>query len=149
MIGNRCVVIVSSAQDILNVVKSREYELAKQANAFFLAPLQDHVPSFVLAVGPVFKGQDYTLIRHWYNQAILWSACDKITIIGLGADGDSKFRKYYVERFKKTQEERNDIIGLNYDSFDFNIVVKNFHGLGVDNPVTTVMFPDWRHLVMK
>lgn len=39
MIGNRCVVIVSSAQDILNVVKSREYELAKQANAFILAPL--------------------------------------------------------------------------------------------------------------
>lgn len=57
-------VIVSSAQDILNVVKNREYELAKQANAFIVAPLQDHILSFVLAVGPVFKGQDYTLIRH-------------------------------------------------------------------------------------
>lgn len=87
--------------------------MAKQANAFILAPLQDHVPSFVLAVGPVFKGQDYTLIRHWYNQAILWGARNKITIVGFGADGDSKVRKYYVERFKKTLEERNDIIGLN------------------------------------
>ena len=47
-------VIVSSAQDILNVVKNREYELAKQANAFIVAPLQDHILSFVLAVGPIF-----------------------------------------------------------------------------------------------
>lgn len=38
---------------------------------------------------------------------------------------------------------------MNYDSFDFNIVVQNFHGLGVDNPVPTLMFPDWRHLVKK
>lgn len=38
---------------------------------------------------------------------------------------------------------------MNYDSFDFNIVVQNFHGLGVDNPVLTVMFPHWRHLVKK
>ena len=99
-------VIVSSAQDILNVVKNREYELAKQANAFIVAPLQDHILSFVLAVGPVFKGQDYTLIRHWCNQATLWGAPNKITIVGLGADGNSKFRKYYVERLKKTLEEK-------------------------------------------
>ena len=38
---------------------------------------------------------------------------------------------------------------MNYDLFDFNIVVQNFHGLGVDNPVPTVMFPDRRHLVKK
>ena len=50
---------------------------------------------------------------------------------------------------KKSLEERNDIISLNYDSFDFNIVVENFHGLGVDNPVLTVMFLDWRHLAKK
>lgn len=99
-------VIVSSAQDILNVVKNREYELAKQANTFIVAPLQDHILSFVLAVGPVFKGQDYTLIRHWCNQATLWGAPNKITIVGLGADDDSKFRKYYVERLKKTLEEK-------------------------------------------
>lgn len=55
--------------------------MAKQANAFILAPLQDHVPSFVLAVGPVFKGQDYTLIRHWYNQAILWGARNESEVL--------------------------------------------------------------------
>lgn len=43
-------VIVSSAQDILNVVKNSEYELAKEANAFILAPLQDHLLSHWLLV---------------------------------------------------------------------------------------------------
>ena len=87
-------------------------------NAFILAPRQDHVPSFVLAVGPVFKGQDHTLVRNWCNQVILWGAHNKITIIGFGADSDSKFGRYYVERFRKTRGERNDVIGLHYDSFD-------------------------------
>ena len=82
-------ITVTSAQDILNVVKNKEHDLAKQANAFILAPLQDHILPFVLAVGPVFKGQDHTLVRHWCNQVILWGARNKITILGLGADGDS------------------------------------------------------------
>ena len=123
--------------------------MTKQANAFILAPLQDHVPSFAMAVAPVFMGQGHTLVRHWCNQVILWGARIKITIVGPGADGDSKFRKYYVERFRKTREERNDVISLHYDSFDFNIVVENLRDLNVDNPVPTVMFPDWRHLVKK
>lgn len=104
---------------------------------------------FGLAVAPVFKGQDHTLVRHWCNQVILWGACNKITVVGLGADGDPKFRKYYVERFRKTREERNDVISLHHDSFDFNIVVENLRDLNVDNPVPTVMFPDCRHLVKK
>ena len=61
-LATECNVIVSSAQDIFNVVKNREYKLAKKANAFILARLQDHIPSFVLVVVPVFKGQNYTLI---------------------------------------------------------------------------------------
>lgn len=47
--------VITTAQDIINVVKNENYEKAKQANAFLLAPLQDHVPSFVLAISPVYK----------------------------------------------------------------------------------------------
>ena len=65
-LATECDVIVSSAQHIFSVLKNREYKLAKQANAFILAPLKDHIPSFALVVVPVFKGQNYTLIRHWY-----------------------------------------------------------------------------------
>lgn len=96
---NECV--VATAQDIMNVVNNKEYEKAKQANAFLLAPLQEHVPSFVLAISPVYNGQDHALVRHWFNQVALWGSRNDITVAGLGADGDSKVRKYYVDRFRK------------------------------------------------
>ena len=133
----------------MNVVKNQEYEKAKQANAFLLAPLQEHVPSFVLAISPVYNGQDHALVRHWFNQVALWGSRNDITVAGLGADGDSKVRKYYVDRFRKNEEDRNDVISLNYDSFDFNIVVEDFQNMGFDVPVPTIMFPDWRHLIKK
>ena len=130
---NECV--VTTAQDIMNVVRNQEYEKAKQTNAFLLAPLQEHVPSFVLAISPVYNGQDYALVRHWFNQVALWASCNDITVAGLGADGDSKVRKYYVDCFKKSEEDRNDVISLNYDSFDFNIVVEDFQNMDFDVPV--------------
>ena len=105
---NECV--VTTAQDIMNVVKNQEYEKAKQANACLLAPLQEHVPSFVLAISPVYNGQDNALVRHWFNQVALWGSSNDITVAGLGADGDSKGRKYYVDRFRKNEEDRNDVI---------------------------------------
>ena len=148
-LGTEQEITVTSAQDILHVVKNREHDLAKQANTFILAPLQNHVPPFVLAVGTVLKGQDHTLVRQWCYQVLLWGARNKITIVGLGADGDSKFRKYNVERFRKTREERNYFISLHYDTFNFNIVVENLRDLNIDNPIPTVTFPDWRRLVKK
>ena len=144
---NECV--VTTAQDIMNVVKNQEYAKAKQANAFLLAPLQEHVPSFVLAISPVYNGQDLTLVRHWFNQVTLWGSRSDITVAGFGADGDSKVRKYYVDRFRKNEEDRNDVISLNYDSFDFNIVVKDLQNMDFDVPVPTIIFPDWRHLIKK
>ena len=144
---NECV--VTTAQDIMNVVKSQEYEKAKQANAFLPAPLQEHVPSFVLAISPVYNGEDHALVRHWFNQVALWGSHNDITVARLGADGDSKVRKYYVDCFRKNQEDRNDVISLNYDSFDFNIVFEDFQNMDFDVPVPTIMFPDWRHLIKK
>ena len=105
---NKCV--VTTAQDVMNVVKNQEYEKAKQANACVLAPLQEHVPSFVLAISPVYNGQDNALVRHWFNQVALWGSSNDITVAGLGEDGDSKGRKYYVDRFRKNEEDRNDVI---------------------------------------
>lgn len=141
--------VITTAQDILKVVKNENYEKAKQANAFLLAPLQDHVPSFVLAISPVYKGQDHALVRHWFNQVALWGSHNDITVVGLGADGDSKVRKYYFDRFRKREVDRNDVIGLHHDSLEFNIVVEEFQSMDADIPIPTVMFPDWRHLIKK
>ena len=66
--------VITTAQDIINAVKNENYEKAKQANAFLLAALQDHVPSFVLAISPVYKGQDHVLVRHWFNEVALWGS---------------------------------------------------------------------------
>jgi hypothetical protein len=89
-------VVISCEQDIIDHVHNSEVEKAKQANVFVLAPLQEHVPSFVLAIAPVVKGQDHlTLVERWYSQSARWSALNNMFLIGLGADGDSKCRKYY------------------------------------------------------
>jgi len=60
--GNRIVglateneVVVSTAQEIIDIVNNKDFEKAKQANAFMLTPLQEHIPAFVLAVSPVYK----------------------------------------------------------------------------------------------
>lgn len=143
---NECV--VTTAPDIMNIVKNEEYEKANQANAFLLASLQVHVLSFVLAISPVYKGQDHALVRDWLNQVALWGSRNDITVVGLGADGDSKVRKYYLDRFRKNEEDRNDVISLYHDSFEFNIVVEDFQDMN-DIPLPTIMFPDWRHLVKK
>lgn len=144
-------VMISCAQDIINIVENNEKEKAKLANAFVLAPLQEHVPSFVLAIGPVLKGQDHSTVEKWYSHATKWSAQNNMLLIGVGADGDSKCRKYYTERFTKTPDDRNDIITINYESFDFVSVVSKIHTNADDAPidVPSIMFPDWRHLIKK
>ena len=141
--------VLTTAQDIIDVVKAESNERAKQANAFLLAPLQDHVPSFVLAISPVYKGQDHALVNHWFNQVALWGYRNGMKVVGLGADGDSKVRKYYVDRFKKREEDRNDIVSLHYNSFEFNVVVEDYQNMDIDTFVPTLMFPDWRHLIKK
>ena len=50
---------------------------------------------------------------------------------------------------EKNEEDRNDMISLNYDSLDFNIVVEDFQNMEFDVPVPTIMFPDGRHLVKR
>ena len=89
-------VVVSTAQEIIDIVNNKDFEKAQQANAFMLTPLEEHIPAFVLAVAPVYKGQDHALVRHWINQVTLWGGRNDIMVIRLGADGDSKVRKYYV-----------------------------------------------------
>lgn len=113
MKGNRLIglaseteVVLKTAEDIINVVKDENTEKAKQANAFVLAPLQEHVPSFILAISPVYKGQDHALVRHWFNQVLLWAGRRDMSVVGLGADGDSKVRKYYTERYKRHQGQK-------------------------------------------
>lgn len=53
------------AQDIIHVTNDETKEKARLANAFVLTSLEEHVPSLVLAVSPVVKGQDFVTVREW------------------------------------------------------------------------------------
>ena len=55
----------------------------------------------MLAVSAAVKGQNFETVVKWSNSAIKWGAQQNLKILGPGADGDSKFRKYYFEGFLK------------------------------------------------
>jgi len=70
-------------------------------------------------------------------------------VVGLGADGDSKVRKYYTERYKWHQGQTNSVTDIAFESFDYNFVVEDLREIGVEKPIPMIMFPAWRHLVKK
>ena len=150
--GNRIVgiaseedIFVRTAQDIIEVTNDQSKEKARQANAFVLTPLQEHVPSFTLAISPVVKGQDWASVRNWFVDALNWGAQHNMQILGIGADGDSKFRRYFLDEFSKRHGMVDEVISVSHKGFSFVSVVKNVHGLRIP----TVMFPDWKHLIKK
>ena len=55
-------------------------------------------------------------------------------VVGLGADGDSKVRKYYTERFKMHQGRKNSVIDIDFESFDYNFIVEDFSEIGIERP---------------
>ena len=138
-------IVVKTAQDIIDITGNESMEKARLANAFVLTPLKEHVPSFVLAVSAVVKGQNFETVVNWFNSAIKWGAQQNLKILGIGVDGDSKFRKYYFERFLKRREPLPNVISIPHKGFNFVSVVEDIHGL----KVPTLMFPDWKHLIKK
>lgn len=66
-------------------------------------------------------------------------------ILGIGANGDSKFRKYYFERFLKRHEPLHNVISIPHKGFNFVSVVEDIYGL----TVPTVIFPDWKYFIKK
>ena len=150
--GNRIIgvaseedIFVHTAQDIIDVTRDENREKARLANAFVLTPLQKHVPSFTLAISPAVKGQDCVTVRNWFMSALNWGAQHNLQILGIGADGDSKFRKYFLDVFLKRPGMLDEVISVSHKGFNFVSIVKNVHGL----KVPTLTFPDWKHLIKK
>ena len=138
-------IFVHTAQDIIDITKDETKEKARLANAFVLTPLQEHVPSLVVAVSPVVKGQDSSTVREWFRIALNMGAKEHLQILGIGADGDSKFRKYYVEEFLERPDRLNEVVSVQHQGFNFFSQIKNVEGM----TVPTLMFPDWKHLLKK
>ena len=97
--GNKIIGVASeedifarTAQDIIDATYDENKEKARLANAFVLTPLHKHVPSFMLAISPAVKGQESDTVMDWFMNALNWGAQNNLKILGIGADGDSKFR---------------------------------------------------------
>ena len=111
-------VFVHTAQDIIDLMHSKTTEKARLANAFVLTPVQKHVPSYVLAISPLVKGQDFVTVRNWFTAVLNYGGRHHLPVIGIGADGDSKFRKYFMEEFL-TRPGMNRKISIPHRGFDF------------------------------
>lgn len=147
--GNRIIgvaseedIFVRTAQDIIDVTRDENKEKARLANGFVLTPLQKHVPSFTLAISPAVKSEDFVTVMNWFTSALNWGAQHDLQI-GIGADGDSKFRKYFLDVFLKRPGMLDEVISVSHIGFNFVSIVKNVHGL----KVPTLPFPDWKHLI--
>jgi len=141
-----CDVFVSLAQDVIDIVKNGHVEKARQANAFVLVPIQEHVPSFVLAISPVVNGKTYLTVSDWFTKTMQWCSTHKMIVMGVGADGDSKFREYFNHRFmSNTLQAGRNRVTIPYESFEYVSVVERMN----DIEIPTLMFSDWRHLIKK
>ena len=92
----------------------------------------------MLAVSAAVKGQNHETVGDWFANTLNWGARQNMKIIGIGADGDSKFRKYYLERFQKGPDRPDNMISIPHKGFIFGSVVENVQGI----TITTLMFPD-------
>lgn len=136
--------IVRTAEDIIQVAGDKSLQKTKLVNAFILAPVYLSEPIFVLALSPVIKGETSDTVANWYNQAIRMGLENNIRIIGVGADGDSKVRKFYLQTYSKNKLPGN-CITLDYEGFDFAGEIKQIN----THSTATVMQPDWKHLIKK
>lgn len=67
-----------------------------------------------------------------------------MSVIGIGAEADLQFRKYFMEEFLR-RPRMNRTISIPYGGFNFQSVVKDIDRLTVQ----TLMLPDWKHLIKK
>lgn len=130
-------VIVRTAEDIIKIAGDKSLPKTKLVNAFVLAPVYVSNPFYVLALSPVKEGETSETVAFWCKEAVRMGLDNNVHIIGIGADRDSKFRKFFLDKYTKGNEQNNGLT-LDYESFDVSSETKQFGTL----LSTTVMQPD-------
>ena len=65
-------------------------------------------------------------------------SASKMKVIGISADGDSKFRKYFIQRFMNIElRAGGNTITIPYESFENVYVIEKIN----DVEIPTLMFP--------
>lgn len=116
---------VRTAKDIISIVSDESSTKANQVNALILSPLQQSEPFYIIALRPVFKGENYETVNECFSTAKRFGAENGMHVVGLGADGDSKVRKFYLQSYL-TKGVNTNRPGLEYDGFDFCATLEDF-----------------------
>ncbi|CAC5387954.1 unnamed protein product [Mytilus coruscus] len=133
-------IIVQSAEDVIQVFKDVSLPRAQQTYVFALVPLRSDIPYCILAAPTVVKGENQGTALNWLIKSKEWGQQYNLNIYGLGADGDSKIRSFYVHRYLK-DHGCND---FTIDRHDFTFSLPQNQLDSIDCP-----FPDPRHLLKK
>lgn len=133
-------IIVNTAEDIIQVFKDDSLARAQQTYVFTLVPLRSDIPYYILAAPPVVKGENQDTAKSWLLNAKEWGCENDLNICGLGADGDSKVRSFYINRYIK--ESNNQNFGIERVDFTMSLPMN-------DNQWLDCPFPDPRHLLKK
>ena len=93
--------IVHKAEDIIKIAVDKSLPKTKLVNAFVLALIYVSNPFYVLALSPVKEGETSETVVYWCKEAVRMGLHNNIHIIGIRADGDSKFRKFFLDKCSK------------------------------------------------
>eukprot|EP00732_Lithocolla_globosa_P001768 Lithocolla_globosa_v1_NODE_966_length_3014_cov_12.896249.p1 type:complete len:930 gc:universal NODE_966_length_3014_cov_12.896249:2799-10(-) len=126
------------AVDFLTRDESDQLKKANQVNAFVLVPLSCKYAPVVVAVETVYPS-DHSNVRDWENIC----ASSNINIVGLGADGDSKVRKNWENRYNSKLNGKSPA----FDRPGFFLTCDLAEAK--DGKSLLFCFPDPRHLLKK
>jgi len=119
-------VTVRTAEDIIRIAGDRSLPKTKLVNTFVLAPVYISERFSVLALSPVMSDETSETVANWYKEAVRMGSENYICIIGIGADGDSKFRKFFLDKYTKGKQWDNGLT-LDYEGFDFSKTINLVH----------------------
>ena len=132
---------ITSADDIIQIFKDKDFAVAQQCYVFILNPLRNDIPYYILAAPPVIKGESQVTVTTWIKNAMTWAKNCDINIFGLGADGDLKVRAYYLKKFSIDKQDTS----MTIDREDFSFCLP----LNENSQQFECAFPDPRHLIKK
>ena len=101
------------------------------------------IPSFTLVVQPVIKGETTDTVDTWMRNSRAWAGESGIHIYGLGADEDSKIRKYFHIRCHGAGNKEH---GLSLEAPDFTFLAP-LEKINNDHYIPELMFPDQLHMI--
>lgn len=91
------------------------------------------------------KGETANTVDTWMHNSTAWARESGINILGFGADGDSKIRKYFHIH---CNGDGNKELALSVEASDFTFLAP-LKKINNDNYIPELMFPDQLHMIKK